>query len=810
MSIFTKGLLSGKRFIFDGAMGTMLQRRGLPAGKSPEVFCLENPDTLEGIHADYIKAGADILTTNTFGGTSFKLPAGIKVEEFNYLMAKNAKKAALASGREVLVAGSIGPTGHFLAPLGELPFKEMVQAFRDQIRGLVAGGADLLIAETQFDIAETRAIVFAARQECKLPIITSMTYEEGKTLTGSGVEVCTATLANMGVDVVGMNCSAGPVEMEAGIKELLASSPVPTIVQPNAGLPELRGGETVFPLQPEPFAQYMRSFAEAGVQILGGCCGTSPEHIKALKQALSGVGEIKPRPERQGIVLSSRSDLVRIGRAYPVALIGERINPTGKKELTAQFQSGDLTEALRFADEQLKCGARVLDVNTGAPMVDESILLPALVSRLQVEYNAPLALDSPNAEALAKALEVYPASPLVNSISGEKGRMDDLGPLCRDFGAPFILLPLEGSQLPEKASHRIKIIESLLQKMDDLSIPRYLALVDVLALSVSSTSTAAMECLEVVRYCTEELGLPTTCGLSNISFGLPAREILNTSFFTMATAFGLSSCIANPSSSRLVENIDAANLFLGHDDGANDFIETYASWHLEENSASTKPKTKKDGQGGGQGLASFSPMGQAVIEGKSSEIVKLVQKAVDDGLEPFAIVNDHLIPAITEVGVKYEKKEYFLPQLIRSAETMQKAFKLLRPLLEEDQRSGERPVIVMATVEGDIHDIGKNIVSLMLGNHGFDVKDLGKDVPAEKIVDAAMEHGAGLIGLSALMTTTMVRMEDTLALIKDRGLHIKVLVGGAVVTDAFAQSIGAHYSKDAVEAVRVAKKLIAG
>lgn len=815
MMSFRDVLQLGEFIIFDGAMGTMLQRRGLPAGVSPEEFCLARPDILEGIHADYCKAGAKVLTTNTFGGTRFKLPPHLDVIDFNKQMALAARKAADNHGG-VFVAGSVGPTGHFIAPLGPIPFEEMVQAFQEQIRGLRQGGIDLVMAETQFDIAEARAIVIAARREGDLPVIVSMTYEDGRTLTGSSVEVCVATLANMGVDAIGMNCSAGPLEMRGLAEELVALSPVPVIIQPNAGLPVLVGDETVFPLEADEFAKLTGDFARNGAQIVGGCCGTSPDHIGALAHLVRTLPKVGARPKRKGIALTSRFETVRLGAGFPLALIGERINPTGKKELTSQFQAGQMGEAMRFAEEQLALGARILDVNTGAPLVDETVLLPKLVGRLQKEYNAPLALDSPNPEALAKALQVYPASPLVNSISGEEGRMDILGPLCRDYGAPFILLPLQGGDLPEKASERIAIIEALLSRMDDLRIPRYLALVDILALSASSTPTAARECLEVIEYCASTLGLPTTCGLSNISFGLPARELLNATFLTAAAGVGLSSCIANPSSLRLREALDAVNLLMGHDEGAESFIGGYSQWKSQGGSgtggtAGTGETGGGKGDMGGRGAkgqgASLT-IEQAVIGGKIDDIVPLVEKALAEGEEPYKIVGERLIPAITEVGERYERKEYFLPQLIRSAETMQTAFGLLQPLLEETQPSTEKTTIILATVEGDIHDIGKNIVGLMLGNHGFEVIDLGKDVKAETIVQAAKEHKAPLIGLSALMTTTMVRMEDTVSLVEEKGLDCKVLVGGAVVTEAFAAKIGAYYSEDAVGAVRLAQRLV--
>ncbi len=800
---FRAELDSARRIVFDGAMGTVLQMRGLLPGVSPELFCLERPDVLQGVHADYAAAGADVLTTNTFGGTRFKLPESLEPVEFNRRMAGIARRAADAAGRTVYVAGSIGPTGKFLKPLGELDFEILVGAFREQIRGLIQGGADLLIIETQFDISEARAAVVAARREGNIPIAVSMTYEAGTTLTGSPVAVCAATLSGLGVDLVGMNCSAGPLEMAGSAAELLEQSPLPVLIQPNAGLPRLEGERTVFPLGPEDFAEATAGFAAAGAQAVGGCCGTTPEHIAALVKRVRALGPVGQRPVFSGVALTSRSSLVRLGADSPFICIGERINPTGKKQLTAELQAGEFTTALRFAEEQLRAGAPVLDVNVGAPMVDEIALLPALVQRLASAHSCPLCVDSANPEAVAAALAVYPASPLVNSISGEEGRMDLLGPLCRDFGAPFILLPLKGKQLPERAAERIAIVEGLLARMEALGIPRRLAVVDILALTVSSTPTAARECLEFARWCAGE-GLPTVCGLSNISFGLPARELLNAAFAASAAGAGLCGCIANPSNRRLMETLDSMNVLLAHDPGAEAFIAAHAD-HTPDGPSSPSgngPVPRR--------AATAATLEEAVILGRREAVEPLLEAALAAGEEPYALVNDRLIPAINEVGVKYERREYFLPQLIRSAETLQAAFAILRPLLEKSGERGERPVVVMATVQGDIHDIGKNIVNLMLENHGFEVVDLGKDVPAETIVETAVEKKADCIGLSALMTTTMVRMRDTVELLAARNLSIPVMVGGAVVTPAFAGSIGAHHSGDAVGAVRLARRLVGG
>ena len=794
--------LGTRPLLLDGAMGTMLQGRGLPPGENPERFCLARPDILKGIHAAYAEAGSDILLTCTFGGTRFKLPADIESGPFNERMAVVARQAAGESGggRRILVAGDIGPSGHFPKPLGDVDPLAMMAAYREQVRGLVRGGVDLLFVETQFDLAEARLIVAAIRAECDLPVAVSMTFEDGVSLTGSTPEIFAATMANMGVDAVGVNCGAGPEQMDAVVRRLLAASPVPVFAEPNAGLPELVGEDTVFRLRPEPFAAATAEFVRHGARLVGGCCGTGPEHIAALRQAVDALGDVRaPLYERPGgVLLTMRSSLVRLGGDAPLCLVGERINPTGKKVLQAELAAGTFTEALRFASEQTAAGAPVLDVNVGAPMVDETVVLPALIQELCARHAIPLSLDSSNPEAIAAALPFVPGSCLVNSISGEPGRMERLGPLCRQWGSPCVLLPIQGKDLPVKAADRIAIIERLIRQAEDLGVARRLMVVDVLALAVASASEAAVEGMTTIRWCAEQ-GIPTVIGLSNISFGLPARELVNTTFLAMCAGAGLSGCIANPGSARIREAVGAVNVLLGHDAGAERFVADFAGWTPGQPPAGSSPGGA-GGSGGGTGT-----LEDAVLRGDKDGIVPLVEAALAEGAEPYVLVNERLIPAITEVGTRYERKEYFLPQLLRSAETMQTAFARLKPLLEDANGAVQRPVVILATVEGDIHDIGKNIVALMLGNHGFDVVDLGKDVKAEDIVDAAERHNASLIGLSALMTTTMVRMEDTVRLVNERGLDVKILVGGAVVTQAFADRIGAHgYAVDAVDAVRVA------
>lgn len=800
MGDFRKALGDDGILVFDGAMGTLLQGRGLSPGQSPELFGLENPEAIVATHREYIEAGSRVVTANTFGGSRYKLPAGTDVVGLNREMARLARRAA---GETAFVAGSVGPTGQFVAPLGKVSLAELVDAFAEQITGLAEGGCDLIVGETHFDLAEAKALVLACRRVCRLPVAVCMTFEGASSLTGSAPEVFADAMENLGVELIGVNCGAGPDDMRLVGEVFSRRLRTPFFVKPNAGMPRLENGRTVFPMGPEEFAEKTSRFADLGAKALSGCCGTTPAHIAALARALAGRSRCRvDAPDHPVLAVTSRAATVTLGGASPCAVIGERINPTGKAELAAQLAAGEFTRALAFAEEQVAAGAAILDVNVGAPMVDEVAVLPGLSLELTKRQSLPLCLDSNNAEALAAALWVSPATPLVNSISGEPGRMETLGPICRDHGAPFILLPLKGRKLPVTAAERLAIIEELLIQADSLGIPRRLILVDALALTVSSKSEAALACLETIRHCRDAWGLPTVLGLSNISFGLPARELVNAAFFAMCLGAGLSAAIANPNVSRLMETAGACEVLLARDPQAGRFIERYAGWKASAPTAAAAVRAVAEEEG--------SPIRQAVIKGRKAELDGLIDAALAEGRAPAAILSEELIPGIMDVGERYERKEYFLPQLLVAAEAMRAGFERLEPLLAETA-GAQKARVVMATVEGDIHDIGKNIVCLMLRNHGFEVIDLGKDVSAARIVAEAAARDADVIGLSALMTTTMVRMEDTVRLVKEQGLRAKVMVGGAVVTEAFARSIGADaHAADAVDAVRQAKMLCGG
>lgn len=798
MDDFRSALAADDILIFDGGMGSLLQRRGLAPGQSPEEFGMAHPEIIADVHAEYARSGARVVTTNTFGATRYKLPANLDVFAVNELMARTARRAV---GNGVFVAGSVGPTGKMVHPLGDISFRGLVEVFREQIRGLVAGGADVILAETQFDLAEARAVVIAAREECDLPVGVSMTFEDGVSLTGTTPEVFALTMGNMCVNFIGSNCSAGPEQLVLVARAMLEVSDLPVLIQPNAGLPELVDGSTVFRLPPGPFAAAVSVLAAGGVRCLGGCCGTTPEHIRVLAGMCAG--KFSPRAERKSrpcLVVSSRATAVEFGFDHPCRIIGERINPTGKADLTAELQRLETRRVLALAEEQVAQGAAVLDVNVGAPMVDETRMLPLAVTALTSALPIPLCLDTSNPDAMRAGLDAYPASPLVNSISGEADRMEVLGPLCRDYGAPFILLPIKGRKLPVTAAERLAIIEELLLRAEALHIPKSLVLVDALALTVSSKPEAACACLEVIRHCRERWGLAATMGLSNISFGLPARDLVNATFLSMAVGAGMASFIANPNTVRLRESLAAAELLLGRDAQAQTFIASYSGWTPGSAPVPVGPAAGSDAEEG-------SAVATAVIKGHKGRIADLLAARIAAGADPFALVDGEMIPAIARVGEKYERKEYFLPQLLLCAETMQTGFDSIRHLLTREGQEA-KATIIMATVEGDIHDIGKNIVCLMLRNFGYNVVDLGKDVRAEDIVRAAVDQNAAVIGLSALMTTTMVRMEDTVRLVRESGLTCRIMIGGAVVSQAYADLIGAHgYADDAVAAVRVATRL---
>lgn len=790
--------------ILDGATGTELQARGMPEGVCPELWCLDNSSCIQGIHDDYIEAGSDIIYTCTFGANRFKLSeyGSSNIEEINAALADIAKKAA---GKNCLVAGDIGPTGRFIEPFGEVDFDEAVEAFKEQARGLLKGGTDLIVIETQLDIQEARAALIAVKEISDIFTMVSMTYESSaRTLGGTDPVSALITLQSLGADAVGCNCSTGPEGMIPLVRSMQPYATVPLVAKPNAGIPKLRQGKTYFDMEPDQFCAHARDFISSGVRLIGGCCGTTPAHIKELRRSTSGLTAKEPAMKSLS-ALSSAQKTVFFQKNSPLVIIGERINPTGKKDLQEELLQGKTGLVKRYAREQTLSGAHVLDVNVGMPGINEKEIIRTVVKDLAISSHAPLCIDSALPEAMEAALRVYPGRALINSISGEETKRDKLMKMAKKYGAMFILLPIGGKKLPKSASERIGVIKDIFSVARDYGFTREDVIVDALTFAVSADQDAAMETLRTIHWCADDFGCMSVLGLSNVSFGLPERTWINSAFVAMAISGGLTHAIANPLSTEFMNVKRAADVLMKRDRQAKDYISHFAG-------AKDGPGSGSKGMNKAQAKSSI-PSGQsvynAIVEGNRDEVISLIEEALHAGLPPHTLVNSHMVPAIREVGDLYDKKIYFLPQLISSAETMKKGFEHLEPHIRKDERlSAKKGKILLATVKGDIHDIGKNIIALMLKNQGFEVIDLGKDVPHRDIIDAARQHQVDIVGLSALMTTTMVNMKEVVDLSRKVGLACKFMIGGAVVTRSYADSIGAHYAKDGVEAVKLAESLM--
>ncbi len=804
-----KEMISKKVLILDGATGTLLQKTGMPSGVCPEQWVIENPGAIIDIQKKYVDAGSDIIYTCTFGGTRIKLDEsghGNRTVEINRRLAQLSREAA---GGKALVAGDMAPTGRFIEPLGDLSFEKCVDTYKEQVQGLLEGGVDLFVIETMMDIQEARAALLAVRESCDLPVCVSMTFDEAKrTLMGTDPVTALITLQSLGADAVGCNCSTGPAQMLDIIKMLKPYARVPLLAKPNAGLPRLIDGATVFDMEAVEFGLYAQSFVEAGANLLGGCCGTSPEFIRQIS---CGCSDLKPQPvgcDPYSAVTSSRKT-VFFGADTPVTVVGERINPTGKKVLQADLKEGSTEEIIRLAMEQKQKGADILDVNVGMPGIDEKTTMVNAVEAIGEVCDAPLSLDSSSPEVLEAALRIYPGRALINSITQEKFKLERLLPVAAKYGAMFILLPLGDEGVPEKALQRQEIVRNVFAKAAEYGYQKNDIVVDGLVMTVSSNQEAAVETLDLIEWCSREFGCNTIVGLSNVSFGLPERGWVNAAFLSMAIGRGLTMAIANPSSDLLMNIKLASDVLTGKDENSKKYILHFGN--IE------KPAAEQTHTGGRQmsehRTAEHQTTGErihdAVLKGDKDGIGALVDKAVNENTSPRDIVDRFLIPAINQVGKLFDEKKYFLPQLIQSAHTMKKGFDCIEPLLKQngsDAAAGKADVIVLATVKGDIHDIGKNIVALMLRNYGFHVHDLGKDVSARRIVDEAKRTDAAIIGLSALMTTTMVEMKEVIDLAKTEGCRARFIVGGAVVNVEYAAQIGAHgYARDAYEAVKLAK-----
>lgn len=801
--------------LLDGATGTNLQKAGMPVGVCPEQWILENSEVLIDLQKRYVEAGTDILFAPTFTASRIKLKEyGLEdhLEEMNRKLVALSKEAA--KGTNALVAGDLTMTGEQLYPLGDLMFEDLVDVYKEQAKIIADAGADLFVVETMMSLQECRAAVLAIREVCDLPVMVSLTYnEDGRTLYGTDPVTAVVVMQSLGADAVGMNCSTGPEAMLEPIAKMAEYAAIPLLAKPNAGMPELIDGQTVFNVEPEEFAEVGKKLVEEGAAIIGGCCGTTPEHIRALKEAVKGIPVKAPLQTKRRMLTSERKS-VEITLDGRFMVIGERINPTGKKKLQAELKEGSLNLVRTMALEQEENGASILDINMGMNGIDEKEMMLRTIYEVTSTVDCPLCIDSSHVDIIEAALRIYPGRALINSISLEKEKFEKLLPIAKKYGAMFILLPLSDEGLPKDSAEKHGIIRTIMDEAVRIGMAKEDIIVDGLVATIGANPNAALECFETFSYCKNELELPTACGLSNISFGLPERTYVNTAFLTMAIANGLTMAIANPSQELLMNAAFASDMLLNKKESDIRYIERmnflsekYAGMErvmVQKTPAGTYAaggETRKESTGSG--------VFQAVLKGNKEHVLEEVKKMLDGGAKPDEIINEHLIAAINEVGELFDKKKYFLPQLISSANTMKLAIEYLEPMLERSNTEA-MATIVVATVEGDIHDIGKNLVVLMLKNYGYHVIDLGKDVPADVIVDTAMNEGAKVIGLSALMTTTMMRMKDVVELAKEKGCTAKIVIGGAAITESFSDEIGADgYSKDAAECVKLVERLLA-
>ncbi len=799
--ILFQKLFENRIVMLDGATGSNLMTCGMPVGVCTEKWILDNPKHLINLQREYIKSGTNILLAPTFTANRIKLAEyGLedKVKEINESLVKLSKEAVALEGHRGYVAGDITMTGKQLKPIGDMTIDALIDVYKEQAKALYEAGVDLFIVETMMSLAEARAALIAIKDICDLPVMVSLTFnEDGKTLFGSTPEAAVVVLQSLGASAIGINCSTGPKEMKPLIKSMLEYAKVPIFAKPNNGKPELVDGITTYVMTPEEFAKSTSELVELGINAVGGCCGTTPKHIAALKSLIRGITPHAVKPKYSS-VLCSESKVVNIDINGSFMVVGERINPTGKKKLQEELRNNSFSLALSMAEEQTSKGAAILDVNMGMNGIDECSLMEELIYELPAVTDLPLSIDSSYIEVIERALRVYSGRAIINSISYEESKCRPLMKIAAKYGAMVILLPLSDKGLPESLDEKKDIINKLIVIAQEEGVPKEDIVIDGLVTTVGANKLAALETLETIRYCKEELKLPTICGLSNISFGLPERININTAFLTMAIANGLTMAICNPDQSTLMNAALASDLLLAKDNSDNNYVENVVSVTTEAviNNSSLS-------------IESGSVIFNDVVKGNKSSIEEHVKSALESGQKPQDIIDNELIPAVTKVGKLFEEKKYFLPQLIAGATAMDIAINYLTPYLSANKSTKTKGTVIMATVEGDIHDIGKNLVVLMLKNYGYKVIDLGKDVKKEVIIDTAINEKADIIGLSALMTTTMMRMKDVCDEIKSRKLPFKVIIGGAVVSQSFADEIGADgYSDDANEAVKVVEKLL--
>ncbi len=795
----------GKELLFlDGGMGTLLQAEGLAPGELPETWNIEHPEKVEAIHRRYYEAGSDVVLANTFGANVCKFHDDrYTVEEVIRAGIANAKRAGEQIGKETYVALDMGPTGKLLKPMGDLDFDDAYEAFAEAVRYGEKYGADLIHIETMSDTYEVKAAILAAKENSSLPVFVTMIFDErGKLLTGGDVPSVVAMLEGLRVDALGLNCGLGPKQMLPILNDLRRYTSLPIIVKPNAGLPKQKNGETYYDVEPDEFARIMQEVVKGGACVIGGCCGTTPEHIKKL------VEECKDLPLRE---IEKKHDTIVSSYGQAVILddmpriIGERINPTGKKKFKEALKNEDMDYILKEAITQQDKGAHILDVNVGLPDIDEVAMMEKVVKELQSVTSLPLQIDTVDGKAMERAMRIYNGKPMINSVNGKQVSMDEVFPLIRKYGGVVVGLTIDEEGIPKDAEGRVRVAGKIINEAAKYGIDKKDIVIDVLTMTISSEKDGAKVTLEAVKRASEEFGVRTVLGVSNISFGLPRRPIVNSYFYAMAMQNGLTAGIINPSSEDMMKAYHSYNALMGFDENCTNYISTYAG---TTETVTVQASQAAAAAGNAPKAAGVEMTLKYAIERGLKEEAHHITRDLIGTREPLDIIQEELIPALNVVGEGFEKGTVFLPQLLMSADAAKIAFAVIKDVLASSgQEEEKKEKIILATVKGDIHDIGKNIVKVLLENYGFDVIDLGKDVPPEAIVEKAVEENVTLVGLSALMTTTVVSMEETIKLLREKKPDCKVMVGGAVLNQDYADMIGADfYGKDAMQSVHYAQK----
>ena len=799
-------VLRGERhLLFDGGMGTMLQARGLQAGELPELLNLTHPDEITAIHRAYVEAGSEAVTTNTFGANRLKLGDAASVGD----VFGAAVRCARASGARY-VAGDIGPLGALLRPMGTLSFDEAYDLFAEEARAAAAAGVDLFIIETMTDLLEIKAAVLACKENSDLPVFATMTFEEdGRTFLGTSPEIAAVTLDALGADAVGINCSLGPATLRPFAARMLAVTEKPVLVQANAGLPHVEGDRTVYDIHPEEYAEAVRGMVEDGVGLVGGCCGTNPDYIRLLADVVRDHA-LKPRHLAPALTVTSAQNMVTLPMGgHKIAVIGERINPTGKKRLKEALRTGDYDYIVSQGIGQQEQGADILDVNVGLPDIDEVTVIQDVVERLSAATVLPLQIDSTNPAAVEAAVRRCPGKPIINSVNGKREVMDAVFPIAARYGANVVGLTLDEDGIPETAEQRLAIARRIVDEAARYGIPASCILIDCLVMTASTDQRQAQETLAAMRMVKRELGVLCCAGVSNISFGLPQRPLLNSTFLAAAFGTGLDAPIMNPGSERYMDVVRSYRVLNGEDAGSTAYIEHYAGWTdpYKRDAASATITASNAPAGPASENESTDPLRSLIISGRKGEAAAVTRELLQTHA-PLEVIDGFLIPALDEVGVRFDKGELFLPQLMASAEAARAGFDVIRELMPASSAT-DKGSIVVATVKGDIHDIGKNIVKMLLDNYGYTVYDLGRDVEPQSVLDAVRERGVKLVGLSALMTTTVKSMEETIDLLHREVPDVEIMVGGAVLTPEYAAQIGADfYAKDAAASARIAEQVL--